>query len=110
MKLERYLKESKMGKLPEKIERVAYLNDDPAELHWKIKNAEKDDRKYHKIIEDISYKELSIMKRKKILDFHEDDFDTWGTGGDYSAVVRLRSYDDKKLKSELRKLKFKVIG
>jgi len=112
--------ESKMGKLPEKIERTAWLERDmamgrydPTELQWQLVNSSTDDdRRNYTMIQDIAWKELKKMQRKKILDFMDDAFNvsmmSGGGNKTYQAEVKLFKYDLKPLMAELRKLKFKV--
>lgn len=117
MKFRKYINESKMGKLPQRIERTAYLKDYPAMLEWSLVDPETDDQRVnYKIIGDIAWKELVKMRNKGILDFYESDFDVTSTHGlgpnkgkiSYEANVRLIKYDENKLKQELRKLKFRI--
>lgn len=114
MRFEKYLNETKMGKLPGKVTRIAH-GGDPFELEWNLINSNSDDqRSNYKFIENLAYGELMAMKRKKIIDFYEDQFNvsmSTSINGetDYQVEVKLKSYDDKKLRAELRKLKFKVL-
>jgi len=109
MKLRDYMKESKMGKFPEKIARFAFMKLSPAKLVWKLESPATDDKKRNfKLIEKTAYKELTDMKKKGILDFYDDKFDVWKIGEEYEANVSLLNYDEKKLRNELKKLKFKI--
>lgn len=114
MKFKKYLNEAKMGKLPGKIERIVH-GGDPFELEWILVNPDSgDERTNYSFIENLAYKELTAMKRKKVLDFYENQFNVFISNSisgatDYIAQVKLISYDDKKLRTELRKLKFKVL-
>ena len=119
MRLKRYIHESKMGKLPQKIERTAYLRDDPAMLKWKMVNPDlADDRVNYKTIENIACKELQRLKKTKTIDFYDDAFDVngiFGVGnneGDraYEATVKLNSYDVLSFMKKLRQFKFKIKG
>jgi len=115
--IEKYLSESKMGKLPEKVERIAYLKDYPGMLEWKLFNpSSSDNTTNYKKIEGIAWKELNNMKQKKLLDFYDSDFNVnmfANVSGDnihYEATVRLIQFRDKELQKALRQFKFKVIG
>ena len=116
MKFKKYINEAKMGKLPGKIERIASMTY-PAMLKWRLSNPDvNDDRVNITTIENLAWKELTQMRNKKILDFDDFRFNVWGpitnpTKSDeyeFEADVILASYDEKKLKAELRKLKFKT--
>lgn len=119
MRLEKFLNE-KIGQLPEKIERTAWMEKemamgryDPTELEWKLVNPSTDDqRRNYNMIQDIAWKELKAMQRKGVLDFMEDAFNVSMMGGSnttYQAEVKLYKYDPKLLMAELKRLKFKVI-
>jgi hypothetical protein len=118
MKFKQYINESKMGKLPSRVERTAYMRDYPEMLEWKLIDPDTADaRVNHNMIDSIAWKELSKMKNKGMVNFYDSDFNVGSTHGlgpnkgqiSYEATVKLQSYDPKKLMAELRKLKFKVI-
>ena len=115
--IEKYLGESKMGKLPQKIERTAYIKDYPAMLKWELIDPEDEDQRVnYKIIGDTAWKEASTMRSKGIIGFYEDGFNINSVHGlgpnkgqiSYEATVNLIKFDEKKLKQELRKLKFRI--
>lgn len=111
--LEKYLGESKMGKLPGKVVRTVW-GGDPFTMTWELINTNVEDRKVnYKSIEDLAWKELKSLKSKNIVDFYEQDFninmiDNMRGEVVYQAEVKLRNYDHDKLMKELRRLKFKV--
>ena len=110
MRFKNYLQEGKLGKLPSRIEKKAYMKDFPAMLQWTLINP--DERETYKTIEAMAWKELTTMKNKKLLDFYEDDFDVTKTLGiakeiEYEATVKLQRYH-KNLHMWLKKLGFKV--
>ena len=114
MKFKQYINE-KMGAFRENIERTAWMEKDsggryePTKLEWKLVNAStNDDKRNYSIIEDISWKELKEMQRKKVLDFMEDKYDVSKIGTEYYAEVTLNSYDPKPLIAQLKKFKFKI--
>lgn len=111
------MNESKMGKLPSRVIRTAYMKDYPEMLKWELIDPDTPDLKVnYKAIEGIAWKELMKMKNKGLLDFYDSDFNVSHVQGlgpnkgqlSFEADVRLIKYDAKKLPSELRKLKFKV--
>ena len=111
MRLKKYIKEASYGKKVG-IKRVAYMIDYPVMLKWEMFPQTDDDQVNYKTIENIAYKEAGDLRRKKIVDFHEDDFDVFISYGQgdrtYEANVKLRAYEEKPLMSALRQLKFKV--
>lgn len=110
---DKYLGEAKIGKLPGKVNRTVW-GGTPFTMSWELINPDSgDDRSNYKYIEDLAYRELIGMKRKKILDFYEHDFnvsiiDNMRGEKSYQAEVTLVNYDHDKLMKELRRLKFKV--
>jgi len=111
MKLKQYLNEASFGKKMS-IEREAYMKNYPEMLKWTLYPYTDDDETNYKTIENIAWKEAMLMKKKNILDFHDNDFDVFIIQGHgdrtYEANVKLRSYDLKKLKTELKKYKFRI--
>lgn len=116
MRFKEYINESKMGKLPQRIERTAYLKDYPAMLEWSLVDPDTlDQRANYKFIESIASKELVKLRNKGLIDFYSSDINIGSTHGgngqvSFEETVTLKKYDEKKLIPELRKLKFKVIN
>lgn len=112
MRLKRYINEAKMGKLPGRLNRI-FWGSDPEMLTWELVNPDGgDDKTNYKYIENLAWKELMDMKRKKVLDFYDNDFnvsiiDNMRDEKTYQAEVILKNYDPDKLNKELRRLKFK---
>ena len=101
-----------MGKLPGKLKRT-FWDGFPESMVWELINPDGSTEANYKFLESLAYKEAVTLKRKKIINFHEDDFNvsilnSIGGQQDFQAEVKLRSYDPNKLFKELRKLKFKV--
>ena len=114
MRFQNYVNEAKMGKLPGKVKRIAH-GGEPFSLEWILVNPDNDDERGNLLfVDNLAHKELMDMKRKGVLDFYDSDFTvnisaSLGGQKDYMAEVKLKSYDDKKLRAALRKYKFKVL-
>lgn len=117
----RKILEAKMGKLPEKIERQAYLDEYPETLIWQLRSPEtEDDRRNYSILGDIAVSEAKKLKQKKLITF--DNLDPRSMGGlsltkvsgsstmpvYYEATLSLKSFDPDKLPKELKRMGFKL--
>ena len=108
---ERFKPQIRRTAWPEKVDKPPF---DPYKLEWRLINSNRKDRGVNiKHIEDVAYKELIGLKRKGVLDFYESDFNAWSVINkgyfEYTADVKLKSYNPEKLTSELKKLKFYIV-
>jgi len=111
MKFDKYINEAKIGKLPQKIQRTAYMKDYPELLKWELINPNLDnERANYNAIEGVAWKEAITLRKKGIIGFNNNDFDIFSVHGptiNYEANLKLREYDDRLIK-ELKKMKFKI--
>lgn len=111
MRLKQYINEASFGKKLS-IERIAYMKDYPEMFKWILYPASDNDEVNYKTIDSIAWKEANGLRKKNIVEFHDDDFDTFISQGKgdrtYESNVKLRAYNPIKIKQELKKMRFKI--
>lgn len=99
----------------EQIIRTASMDDEL--IQWKLVNpAVTDDKRNIKMIEDIAWPEMSKLKKKGLIRYHDDDIDVskiskiGGVEPEYFVELWLkRGYDAQNLPKALKKLGFKLV-